>query len=158
MAKESPNDSWHNPNSQGGKAFVGFWRKVYNPLGFKKGYNFPLFVILVGAMMGFVLARISYLNYAVGYLPVRNTVTSCYQSITKLTSTPRTPCRARHSGIPLPAPVESESSYISLQFSLPDFLFASNSCLLFDTSYSSSTASMATLYSAFSSPVSQVSS
>ena len=22
--------------------FVRFWRKVYNPLGFKKGYNFPL--------------------------------------------------------------------------------------------------------------------
>lgn len=22
--------------------FVRFWRRVYNPLGFKKGYNFPL--------------------------------------------------------------------------------------------------------------------
>jgi len=22
--------------------FVTFWRKVYRPLGFKKGYNFPL--------------------------------------------------------------------------------------------------------------------
>ncbi|OBT44885.1 hypothetical protein VE00_04775 [Pseudogymnoascus sp. WSF 3629] len=42
--------------------FVRFWRKVYNPLGFKKGYNFPLFFIFGGAMLGFSLARISYLN------------------------------------------------------------------------------------------------
>ncbi|KUJ21490.1 uncharacterized protein LY89DRAFT_610080 [Mollisia scopiformis] len=37
-------------------------RKVYRPLGFSKGYNFPLFVIFAGAIFGFVLARISYLN------------------------------------------------------------------------------------------------
>ncbi|KFY38622.1 hypothetical protein V494_04286 [Pseudogymnoascus sp. VKM F-4513 (FW-928)] len=42
--------------------FVRFWRKVYNPLGFKKGYNFPLFFIFGGAMLGFSLARISYIN------------------------------------------------------------------------------------------------
>ncbi|KAI9751165.1 MAG: hypothetical protein M4579_006183 [Chaenotheca gracillima] len=42
--------------------FVSFWRRVYRPLGFQKGYNFPLFIIFAGAMMGFTLARLSYLN------------------------------------------------------------------------------------------------
>ncbi|KAH7395433.1 hypothetical protein BKA64DRAFT_577322 [Cadophora sp. MPI-SDFR-AT-0126] len=39
-------------------------RKVYRPLGFQKGYNFPLFIIFGGAMLGFTLARLSYLNIA----------------------------------------------------------------------------------------------
>ncbi|KAI9714302.1 MAG: hypothetical protein M1820_000263 [Bogoriella megaspora] len=38
------------------------WRKTYHFLGFQKGYNFPLFVIFAGAMFGFTLARLSYLN------------------------------------------------------------------------------------------------
>ncbi|KAL2071974.1 hypothetical protein VTL71DRAFT_11317 [Oculimacula yallundae] len=42
--------------------FVRAMRKVYRPLGFQKGYNFPLFVIFGGAMLGFTLARFSYLN------------------------------------------------------------------------------------------------
>lgn len=62
MPNDNPNDSWHNPQSRFGKVFVGFWRSIYRPLGFSKGYNFPLFVILVGALMGFTLARFSYLN------------------------------------------------------------------------------------------------
>ncbi|KAH8687302.1 hypothetical protein BGZ60DRAFT_438897 [Tricladium varicosporioides] len=37
-------------------------RNIYRPLGFQKGYNFPLFIIFAGAMMGFTLARLSYLN------------------------------------------------------------------------------------------------
>ncbi|KAH6682694.1 hypothetical protein B0J14DRAFT_130625 [Halenospora varia] len=58
--------------------FVVFMRKIYRPLGFQKGYNFPLcefpkqinglltnnilVIIFAGAMMGFTLARMSYLN------------------------------------------------------------------------------------------------
>lgn len=41
---------------------VAFMRRIYNPLGFSKGYNFTLYVILAGAMMGFVLARVMYLD------------------------------------------------------------------------------------------------
>jgi len=43
---------------------VTFWQKVYRPVGFQKGYNFTLFIIFAGAMMGFTLARLSYLNIA----------------------------------------------------------------------------------------------
>lgn len=43
--------------------FVGAMRKVYNPVGFGKGYNFVLWFIFAGAMMGFVLARFMYLSY-----------------------------------------------------------------------------------------------
>ncbi|KIX08622.1 uncharacterized protein Z518_03278 [Rhinocladiella mackenziei CBS 650.93] len=57
-----PKDSVHEPKSQLAQVWVKAWRKVYHPLGFKKGYNFPLFVILVGALMGFVLARLQYLS------------------------------------------------------------------------------------------------
>ncbi|KAK3714027.1 hypothetical protein LTR37_008056 [Vermiconidia calcicola] len=42
--------------------FVSFSRKIYNPLGFKHGYNFPLFVILVGALLGFSLSRFMLLD------------------------------------------------------------------------------------------------
>jgi hypothetical protein len=43
--------------------FVRFWRKVYNPLGFKKGYNFPLWFIFCGAALGFCASRAMFLNY-----------------------------------------------------------------------------------------------
>ena len=49
----------HSPNPN---AFVRFMRKVYNPIGFKKGYNFTLFFIFAGALLGFILARLSYLD------------------------------------------------------------------------------------------------
>jgi hypothetical protein len=42
--------------------FVAVARKLYNPLGFSKGYNFVLFFIFVGALMGFSLARMQYLS------------------------------------------------------------------------------------------------
>jgi uncharacterized membrane protein len=48
-----------NPNPN---AFVRYMRKVYNPIGFQKGYNFTLFFILAGALFGFALARSSYMN------------------------------------------------------------------------------------------------
>lgn len=38
------------------------WQRTYSTIGFTKGYNFPLFIILAGAMFGFCLARLSYLN------------------------------------------------------------------------------------------------
>lgn len=44
-------------------AFVAAVRKVYNPIGFSKGYNFVLFFVFAGALMGFTLARFQYLNY-----------------------------------------------------------------------------------------------
>ncbi|CCF38960.1 hypothetical protein CH063_09919 [Colletotrichum higginsianum] len=42
--------------------FIALARKLYNPIGFKKGYNFVLFVITAGGMMGFALARMMYFN------------------------------------------------------------------------------------------------
>jgi uncharacterized membrane protein len=42
--------------------FAGFLERIYKPLGFTKVYNFVLFVLLVGALMGFTLARLSYFN------------------------------------------------------------------------------------------------
>jgi hypothetical protein len=41
--------------------FVAVARKVYHPIGFTKGYNFVLFFIFAGALMGFTLARFQYL-------------------------------------------------------------------------------------------------
>ncbi len=42
--------------------FVRRARMIYNPLGFAKGYNFVLFFIFAGALMGFTLARLQYLS------------------------------------------------------------------------------------------------
>ncbi|KAK6820856.1 hypothetical protein PG987_015256 [Apiospora arundinis] len=43
--------------------FAAAARKVYNPVGFSKGYNFVLWFIFAGAMFGFILARLPYLNF-----------------------------------------------------------------------------------------------
>ncbi|KAK3714964.1 hypothetical protein LTR37_007454 [Vermiconidia calcicola] len=48
-----------NPNPN---AFVRVMRRVYNPIGFKKGYNFVLWLIFAGALLGFGLARLQYLS------------------------------------------------------------------------------------------------
>ncbi|SPQ26324.1 5557d668-eaed-47d8-b611-5f358e83b5df [Thermothielavioides terrestris] len=42
--------------------FVAMARRVYNPIGFSKGYNFVLFFIFAGALVGFTLARFQYLS------------------------------------------------------------------------------------------------
>jgi len=42
--------------------FVRVARKIYNPLGFSKGYNFVLFFIFCGALLGFSLSRLPYLD------------------------------------------------------------------------------------------------
>lgn len=66
MATTDPNPrpKWdvHNPRSIAGQNFVTTMRKVYNPIGFKKGYNFPFFIIGVGGLMGFTLSRMFYWN------------------------------------------------------------------------------------------------
>ncbi|CAH0051107.1 unnamed protein product [Clonostachys solani] len=43
--------------------WVAFWRKVYNPLGFQKGYNFPLWFVFCGAALGFCASRVMYFDY-----------------------------------------------------------------------------------------------
>ncbi|KZL80645.1 hypothetical protein CI238_08311, partial [Colletotrichum incanum] len=48
---------------QPANGFVAATRRVYNPLGFSKGYNFVLFFVFFGALMGFTLARLQYLNF-----------------------------------------------------------------------------------------------
>lgn len=44
--------------------FVRVMRRAYNPIGFSKGYNAALWFIFGGALMGFTLARLSYLSFA----------------------------------------------------------------------------------------------
>ncbi|KAF5011838.1 hypothetical protein FDECE_2070 [Fusarium decemcellulare] len=51
------------PDHPPANAFVATARKVYNPVGFSKGYNFVLFFIFAGALMGFTLSRFQYLDY-----------------------------------------------------------------------------------------------
>lgn len=42
--------------------FVAMARKLYHPLRFNHGYNFILFFITAGAMLGFSLSRLMYLD------------------------------------------------------------------------------------------------
>ena len=51
-----------------------YYYRTHKALHFDKGYNFPLFVILVGALMGFVLARVQYL--AIDSIFVKNAIPS----------------------------------------------------------------------------------
>ncbi|KAK1624253.1 hypothetical protein BDP81DRAFT_330556 [Colletotrichum phormii] len=51
------------PTRPPANGFVAATRKLYNPLGFSKGYNFVLFFVFFGALMGFTLARFQYLNF-----------------------------------------------------------------------------------------------
>lgn len=73
-----PSNNAEDIKSDAPNGFVRVMRKVYRPLGFNKGYNFPLcmlsktssdevtlirsVVIFAGAMWGFCLARLSFLN------------------------------------------------------------------------------------------------
>jgi hypothetical protein len=50
------------PSRPPANAFVKAMRKVYNPLGFAKGYNFILFTIFFSALMGFSLRSMPLLN------------------------------------------------------------------------------------------------
>ncbi|KAH7010928.1 hypothetical protein B0J12DRAFT_714898 [Macrophomina phaseolina] len=57
-------DSKTTPN-----ALVRFARKLYHPLGFSKGYNFTLWFVFGGALLGFVLARLQYLSLTSRFCP-----------------------------------------------------------------------------------------
>ncbi|KAF7983469.1 hypothetical protein HWV62_21762 [Athelia sp. TMB] len=50
------------PEDRPANGFVKAARKVYHPLHFYKGYNFILYFIFAGALLGFILARLQYLN------------------------------------------------------------------------------------------------
>lgn len=43
--------------------FVATVRKIYNPLGFQRGYNFPLWIIFGLGALGFCASRAMYLDY-----------------------------------------------------------------------------------------------
>jgi hypothetical protein len=57
------------PTQKPTKGFKAMARKVYNPLGFKKGYNFVLWFIFAGALFGFTLARFMYLDFSNNFCP-----------------------------------------------------------------------------------------
>ncbi|KAH7121937.1 hypothetical protein B0J13DRAFT_648777 [Dactylonectria estremocensis] len=42
---------------------AAFLRRAYRPVGFSKGYTFALWFVLGGALMGFSLARLKYLDF-----------------------------------------------------------------------------------------------
>jgi hypothetical protein len=57
-------------NSHGKEApnsFVAFVRRIYNPLGFQRGYNFPLWIIFGLGALGFCASRAMYLDYDGAY-------------------------------------------------------------------------------------------
>lgn len=48
---------------------ITLWQKIYGFFGFRNRYNFPLWFIFGGAMLGFSLARVQYMNinrFAIG--------------------------------------------------------------------------------------------
>ncbi|OAL05101.1 hypothetical protein IQ06DRAFT_268839 [Phaeosphaeriaceae sp. SRC1lsM3a] len=57
------------PTRPPANGFVSRARKMYNPLGFQKGYNFVLWFIFGGALFGFVLARFMYLDFRKNFCP-----------------------------------------------------------------------------------------
>ncbi|KAM0818685.1 putative Microtubule associated protein [Seiridium cardinale] len=50
-------------NEQPKTGFARILEKIHKPLGFTKPYNFVLFFFLVGSLMGFTLARLSYFDF-----------------------------------------------------------------------------------------------
>lgn len=50
-------------NKSAPNSFVAGARRIYKPLGFQKGYNFPLWIIFAGAALGFCASRAMYLDY-----------------------------------------------------------------------------------------------
>lgn len=57
----SPSDLVTMTASKSPTSFVRSIRKVYSPIGFQKGYNFTLWFVFGGALLGFTLARLQYL-------------------------------------------------------------------------------------------------
>ena len=56
--------------------FVTAMRKVYNPIGFGKGYNFVLWFIFSGVLFGFSLSRLMYLDFDGQFCPRESTPNS----------------------------------------------------------------------------------
>lgn len=54
--------SYYDFNRSHENAFLRFARKITKPLGFHRSYNFPLWLIFGGAMLGFGGARVQYLD------------------------------------------------------------------------------------------------
>lgn len=54
------------PPTNGSNAWA---RKIYNPIGFSKAYNFILWFIFAGTLFGFSLARLMYLNFNGNFCP-----------------------------------------------------------------------------------------
>lgn len=59
---DSARETKPSPSPKPAAKRLTVWQKIYTAIGFSKGYNLPLFIIFAGAMFGFSLARLSYLN------------------------------------------------------------------------------------------------
>lgn len=64
------NTVWNHQSRASRSSGRPFARKLYGWSGFDKGYNFVLFFILAGALMGFALARFQYLDIGGIFLKV----------------------------------------------------------------------------------------
>lgn len=62
-ARRKHHDAMAAPARPAANGFVARARNVYRPVGFAKGYNFVLWFLFAGAMIGFCLARLMYLDY-----------------------------------------------------------------------------------------------
>ncbi|KAK4187517.1 hypothetical protein QBC35DRAFT_231590 [Podospora australis] len=58
-----------------------FARRAYNSLGFEKGYNFALFLILAGTLGIFTANRLGYLSFDNGLCPKTGGTLSCFYYI-----------------------------------------------------------------------------
>ena len=59
----SINTTMSQPTRPPRNTFNARIRKLYNPLGFTRAYNFILWFIFAGALFGFALSRMMYLNF-----------------------------------------------------------------------------------------------
>lgn len=67
-----PRFDTHNPRSRAGQIYLNTVRPIYHAFGFQKGYNFPLYLITVGPLLGFACARFMYLDINGIYFKVSN--------------------------------------------------------------------------------------
>lgn len=54
---------YHSHGKDTSNHFVAIVRRIYNPLGFYRGYNFPLWIIFGLGALGFSASRAMYLDY-----------------------------------------------------------------------------------------------
>ncbi|KAL8665983.1 MAG: hypothetical protein Q9168_007578 [Polycauliona sp. 1 TL-2023] len=62
VSSSTPSSPPTQHDSKTPNKFVRGWRRAYQWMGFQKGYNFTMYIIFAGAVFGFSLARLSYLN------------------------------------------------------------------------------------------------